>query len=171
MRCSSPENPLGSSAHLLPCRVGWQVGGEAQPRLHDPRAPQLWLHADARRRLHLAGVPAGRPLASPPRPRRPFPALPLSWPKVCGSHGAWLQAGRAQALPVHQHHLGAVWVDGVAPRNREEGSASIPGVAPWAWASGLSSSVLVSYIRVEVTNIPNAISSPNVWCHCTPNHV
>lgn len=104
-------------------------------------------------------------------PRRPFPALPLSWPKVCGSHGAWLQAGRAQALPVHQHHLGAVWVDGVAPRNREEGSASIPGVAPWAWASGLSSSVLVSYIRVEVTNIPNAISSPNVWCHCTPNHV
>lgn len=102
--------------------------------------------------------------ARAPRPRRSFlcPGPPSA---AAAERGC--RRGAQRRCPVHQHHLGAVRVAGVAPRKGEEGCASIPWVTSWAWASRLSSH-MVSGIRGEVTRIPNPMSSLIVWCHRTP---
>lgn len=146
--------------------VGGWAGGQAQPRLPDPPGSPSPAGRGRRQRLPLrerensalqGSLRAGRS----PRPRRSFlcPGPPSA---AAAERGC--RRGAPRRCPVHQHHLGAVQVAGVAARNGEECCASIPGsLGRGRGRLGQVTSPAPSWVyRVEVTRIPNPIGSPNM---------
>lgn len=126
------KTPWGAQPTCFLARLGGGAGGQAQPRLHDPPGRPLRLHMGARRRLSLRGLESPalqgslRPPArrrAPTGPSRPF-LCPSPRSAAATEHGC--RRGAPRPCPVHQHHLGAVRVDGGGAQKAGRGLCQHP---------------------------------------------